>query len=187
MFRHLTQRVFSVTTKEAPVDVWQLSFLSGSGSVRSIFRRYAMPTPSLCTLHDPSFVFGDLLGSGGTLSSLREFRKACMGRGTNKVLRMGVVRVGGGSKAMRLSRESLRRELARAAEKKPSVSLPRATCFWAQAVWTGQWEDGMRKALKRPVWNATSWTKVRGQADAVSREMKDLGITVQSWRSLENG
>ena len=88
---------------------------------------------------------------------------------------------------MRLSRESLRRELARAAEKKPSVSLPRATCFWAQAVWTGQWGGRYEKSIEKTGVECYVVDKSQRQADAVSREMKDLGITVQSWRSLENG
>ena len=61
-------------------------------------------------------------------------------------------------------REYVRRQFAGAAGKKPSVSPSlcldvnnlviehdltcAATCFWPQAVWTGQWEDDMRSMEK---------------------------------------
>ena len=49
-------------TKEAIVDAnfWQRSFLSGSVSVRSIFRRYAMATPASVHCMSRQLVFGDL-------------------------------------------------------------------------------------------------------------------------------
>ena len=65
--------------------------------------------------------------------------------------------------------------------------LSTPTCFWAQAVWTSKWEDDMRDVWKRQVWEATSWTKVRGPAGAVLCEMKDLGITAPSWQVLRLG
>ena len=98
---------------------------------------------------------------------VRGLRKACTG--TNKVLRMGVVpgRVWG-SEALGMApsqRENLRRQMASAAEPKPSMALSLlleinnlevehelacvATCFWAQAVWTGQWEDDVREGWKK--------------------------------------
>ena len=42
----------------------------------------------------------------------------------------------------------------------------------------------MREAWRRQVGEATSWTNVRGPAGAVLCEMKDLGITVPSWKVL---
>ena len=42
----------------------------------------------------------------------------------------------------------------------------------------------MREAWKRQVWEATSWTKVRGPAGAVFCEMKDLRINVPNLQVL---
>ena len=97
-------------------------------------------------------------------------------------------------------RVKLRRHLASAARKKPSVSLSlflevnnlevehelacAATCFGQQTVWTGPWSDDVREAWRRQVWEATLWTKVRGPAGALLCEMRDLGITVPSLKVL---
>ena len=69
----------------------------------------------------------------------------------------GVQRLGHGTQ-----REVLRRQLSSVAGKKPSVSFSlfletnnleiehelacAATCFWAEAVWMGQWEVDVREA-----------------------------------------
>ena len=45
----------------------------------------------------------------------------------------------------------------------------------------------MREAWRRPLWEATSWTTVRGPAGAVFCEMEDLGVTVPSWQVLRMG
>ena len=86
-------------------------------------------------------------------------------------------------------REVLRRHLASAAGKTPSVSLSLFLQINSleveQAVWTGIWEDDMRGASKRLAWEATSWTRVRGLAGAVLGEMKDLTITVPSLQVLK--
>ena len=45
----------------------------------------------------------------------------------------------------------------------------------------------MRGAWKRQVWEATSWTEVRGPAGADFCEMKDLGVAAPSWQVLRMG
>ena len=90
-------------------------------------------------------------------------------KGTNKVLRMGVVpgRVWRrqGLRHGTNSKKALRRQLASAAGKKLPVTILEinnleiehelacsAMCFSAQSVWTGQWKEGVREAWKRQVW-----------------------------------
>ena len=121
-----------------------------------------------------------------------------MKTGVNEVWRMGVVsgRLWWSKAPCMASTQKgvLRRHVANAAREKPSISLSffseinnleiehelacAATCFWTQAVWTGQWEDEMRNTWKKQVWKATSWTRVRESAGTLVCEIKDFGITV---------
>ena len=90
--------------------------------------------------------------------------------------------------------------MASAAGKKSSISLTlfsevnnleleheltcSATCFWSEAIWTGQVVDHVREAWNRQLWEASSWTKVRGLPGVVFCEMKELEITAPSWQVL---
>ena len=55
------------------------------------------------------------------------------------------------------------------------------TCFWAHAYWEGGWNWEMRRAWRRHVVEATSWSKIRSIVCAVFLERSDVGVMWSQW------
>ena len=94
---------------------------------------------------------------------------------------------------MRLSeRLKVRRNVAHVMGKKAGASLSidletqemecqhemavTATNFWAHACWPGRLNEDMSRVWRRQVFEATRWSKVRGPAGVVFRELSDVGV-----------
>ena len=56
-----------------------------------------------------------------------------------------------------------------------------ATSFRAHACWPGRRNEDMSRAWRRQVSEATRWSKVRGLAGVVCREVCDVGVMWSSW------
>ena len=93
-------------------------------------------------------------------------------------------------------RLKLRRQMAAAAGKKSTTSLSLfmeavekelstlATQYWAEGVWTGKWRHEQKEAWMRQIQEVQMWMQVRGLAEAVMCETRDLGIKWPYWRTL---
>ena len=59
-----------------------------------------------------------------------------------------------------------------------------ATQFWAEGVWTGKWRHEQKEALRRQIQEVQTWNQVRGLAEAVMCETRDLGVKWPYWQTL---
>ena len=55
-----------------------------------------------------------------------------------------------------------------------------ATQYWAEGVWIGKWPVEQKEAWMRQFCEVQTWKQVRGPADAVMYETRDLGMSMKS-------
>ena len=130
----------------------------------------------------------------GIIKKTKEMVKAYMRTDTSKVSRMEVVP----ARVQRAGRTNTKSGVAKAVGQGSreevfslALTLPCVEQSWKSStnlhvpLRVSGWEDGMGDAWTRQVWEATSWTKVRGPAGAVFCEMKGFGVTVRSWKEVQ--
>ena len=94
----------------------------------------------------------------------------------------------------------LRRQMAAAASKKSTTSLSlfmeafgleveeelstMATQTWAEGVWMGKWNTEQKETCRKQNIDVQLWRQVKGPAEAVMCETRDLGIKWPQWHAL---
>ena len=59
-----------------------------------------------------------------------------------------------------------------------------AALSWADGVWMGRWRREQQKAWRKQIFDVQRWKRVRGSADTVMCETRDLGIQWPLWCTL---
>ena len=120
------------------------------------------------------------------INTNRVFQKNYMRRGVRKLLRTGLVPARawrGQAAGAPTERFKLRRQMAAAAGKKESVSAFFILGGGAEGVWIGKWPAEQKEVWEKQIFEVQTWRQVRGLAEAVLCETRDLGIKWPQWHT----